>query len=338
MTTSWRPDSSDRTWAGWMPAGSSMVIAVIGALAALLWPAAPVTATTEVYILSGQSNMVGWGVVSELSPPYSQPQPAVRFWSNGGWVSLQGGFAEDAGHFGPEVGFGARLHELSPANDIYLVKYAIGGTSLAVDWNPNGTGACYNALKVAVASAMTNLRTQGRSPVIAGMTWMQGEQDTGNDAMAAAYAHNLTDFIAKVRSDLASPDMPFVLGRIIKSYGSAQNNALVRAAQETVPSLVGNAASINTDDLQIGAYANHFGTQGQISLGIRFADQIVQLPEPTALGLVGSAVSTAGGFWCWKRWPAALSIPGRLRQRRPGPLALIGRQRSGEFGGWSPER
>jgi hypothetical protein len=282
-----------------------VVPAIVALAVACLLFAGPAMAATEVYILAGQSNMVGWGVTSELSPPYSVPQPAVKFWRDDHWESLQPCFAEDVQHFGPEVSFGARLHALSPGDDIYLVKSAIGGTSLAVDWNPDGSGPRYNALKAAVSAAMSQLRSEGRSPVIAGMAWMQGEQDTATAEMASAYAANLTTFITRVRTDLDVPNMPFVLGRIITSYGSAETNALVRAAQEAVPSQLGAAAWLNTDDLQIGSYANHYGTQGQIDLGIRFADRMIHAPEPSALALAGSGMLVAGGCWWRKRCLAA---------------------------------
>ncbi|MEN6450277.1 MAG: S-layer protein [Thermoguttaceae bacterium] len=253
-------------------------------VAALLWLLLPLRtlAATKVYVLAGQSNAVGWGVVSELPPPYNAPQSDVKFWRNGRWVNLQGGFAENSKHFGPELSFGVRLSELSPHDEIYLVKYAIGATSLTKDWNPNGTGPCYNAMKSAVAAAMESLRSQGATPVLAGMIWMQGEQDTLTRAMASAYATNLAHFIKTVRSDFRSPTMPFVLGRIITAYGDAETGPLVRHAEETVPPTVGSAAWIDTDDLKIGAYPKHYGTAGQIALGVRFADKIIEVAKSSA--------------------------------------------------------
>ena len=106
-------------------------------------------AATKVFLLGGQSNMVGLGEVAQLASPYNAPQPAVKFWDNAsnGWVNLQGGFGANSNYFGPEVSFGSRLHALFPTDSIYLVKYAVGTTDLAVDWNPDGTGATYNTFK-----------------------------------------------------------------------------------------------------------------------------------------------------------------------------------------------
>ena len=76
-------------------------------------------------------------------------------------------------------------------------------------------------------------------------------------------------------------------GRILSGWGDATLNATVRAAQETVPGQVGHASWINTDDLQYApfddlAFGGHFGTQGQIDLGLRFADAL-SVPEPSML-------------------------------------------------------
>ena len=95
--------------------------------------------------------------------------------------------------------------------------------------------------------------------------------------------------------------MRFVLGRIFVSpvNGTPYDNELVRTAEETVPGQIGNAAWIDTDDLQL-AYQGHYGTQGQIELGTRFANQFIQTPEPSATVLAATGVLLSAGYW-WRR-------------------------------------
>lgn len=265
---------------------------------------APASAATRVYVLAGQSNMMGQGsLVSELPSPYGVTQTDVKFWSNNQWVPLAGGFGVSASEFGPEVSFGYNIRRAYPNDDIYLVKYAVGSTNLINDWNPAGGGKeCYKGLTSTVNAAMKDLADA--KPTIAGMLWMQGESDalTGSYAPANApqqYAANLTAFIQQVRIDFNTPNMPFVLGRIRPDWGAADNNALVRAAEETVPGQVGNATWVNTDDLQIGIAVRHYGTQGQIDLGTRFAQVLVPEPSsfvPMATGLLGLL-----GYGLWNR-------------------------------------
>jgi hypothetical protein len=295
---------------GYWPMRNATCIAVF---VIIVLVAAQATATTRVYLLAGQSNMEGVGGTDygdvAIPSPYNVPQTAVHIWNdsayNGNkygnaWADLQKGFGDGPNDFGPEVTFGYKLHQMYPNDKIYLIKYAVGATTLGGDWNPNGTGVCYNDFKTVVNLAMANLTTAGLSPKISGMIWMQGEGDC-SASYAPAYAANLTNLIAIARSDFATPNMRFALGRILTGWGTDPSyGQQVRAAQMTVPGLVGNAAWINTDDLEINpAQPRHYGTQGQIDLGLRFASAMV--PEPSTLILAITGLSAAAGYWRRKR-------------------------------------
>jgi hypothetical protein len=285
---------------------SSLVVVIVS-----LCVASPLSAAPLVFLLGGQSNMSGVGGYSGYlhdSPwsdppynhadapcpaPYNKPLEAVKFWNFGygrkpadfvnapqagdGWVALQPGFGHRADQFGPELSFGHRLHERFPDDEIYLIKHAIGGTNLAVDWNPDAKnmGVQYKTFKQRVDAAMANLKKAGKAPSIVGMIWMQGENDSTVPEHAKAYRQNLKNFVGRVRADFNTPDMMFVLGRISrmsKLWATPENLELVRKTQEDVARFVGNAKCIDTDDLQWGYYG-HYGTKGQIDLGIRFAEQ-----------------------------------------------------------------
>ena len=272
-----------------------ILMLVIGLVVA----AVPATAATKVFLIGGQSNAAGLGGYdSPAPPPYNVAQTDVRFWNYGpesqpdpvhginipgigtGWVDLEPGYGHTPADFGPEVSFGYALNNAFPDDDIYLVKYGLTSSSLAVHWNPWGTGSCYNQFAARVSNAMANLTGAGLSPTIAGMIWMQGESDAMVPAYAAAYQTNLRIFINKVRNEFGTV-MPFVAGRITdyEEWGTPADNALVRSAQMTVPGQVGSAAWIDTDDLQ-WAYVGHYGTQGQLDLGTRFADELLGIPGP----------------------------------------------------------
>lgn len=283
-------------------------------LAASFIATASASAATKVFLLAGQSNMAGVGGYSgynKNSPPwsdppydhadkpcpapYNAPQPAVKFWNFGydikkkptdfgndpevgdGWVDLQPGFGNRVDQFGPELSFGHRLHELYPNDEIYLIKYAIGGTNLAANWNPSADamGPRYKRFQERVNAALENLKKAGKKPTIVGMIWMQGEDDSTHPDYAPAYEKNLKNLIAKVRSDFHAPEMKFVAGRITtmgKLWSTPERMELVRKAQENIAKHSANASWIDTDDLKWGYYG-HYGTQGQIDLGNRFANE-----------------------------------------------------------------
>jgi hypothetical protein len=288
-------------------------------LFALLFVAS-VSAATKVFLLGGQSNMAGVGGYSgyiapntnpwSLPPydhadapcpaPYNQPLGSVKFWNyatdtvggdlvhnpgvGNGWSSLQNGYGYRTDQFGPELGFGAGLHALYPNDDIYLVKLGITSTSLGGNWNPNGSGATYNLFKQRVNAAIGNLVGQGKTPEIAGMVWMQGEEDSTISSYAPSYAANLANFVSTVRntySAYGAQNMKFVAGRITymtQLWASRSQIDLVRDAQGSITNHVANASCVNTDDLQ-WAYYGHYGTQGQIDLGNRFANQFASTPH-----------------------------------------------------------
>jgi hypothetical protein len=251
--------------------------------------------------------------------PYNQPHPTVKFWNfdteshidnwvlpgvGNGWVDLQNGFGSVDGSwgasFGPELSFGRRIQELFPNDQIYLVKYGVGSTSLGANWNP-ATGNSYSMFKQRVDAAIQNLQNAGLVPSIEGMIWMQGEDDATNTTFANAYKTNLTNFVSAVRNDFSVPNMKFVAGRITwapEIWSSHATVAKVRNAQETISSYISKSSWINTDDLEWACY-EHYGTQGQIDLGNRFANQFAVVPEPSAFVL--SLCAIAGMAFCL-RW------------------------------------
>lgn len=133
---------------------------------------------------------------------------------------------------------------------------------------------------------------------------MQGEADAYDATMAATYQTNLINFIGQQRSDFSSyggTNMQFAIGRIIQDWPTPEGNALVRAAQEAVPGVagVGPASWINTDDLELSTTLTpHYGTQGQIDLGVRFAN--VFIPEPSGFALLSAGLFGLFGY-VWRK-------------------------------------
>lgn len=256
----------------------TLLTAGIAALVALLiWTQPLAAAPVKVYLLAGQSNMQGVGVNSELSPPYSHPQTDVNFWAGSAWAPLSPGFGVNGTNFGPEVSFGRAIKDANPGDEIYLIKHAVSGTALYNDWDP-GSGPQHTAFVNAVDAALTNLDNASIDYEIAGMIWMQGESDA-IEGQGAAYEANLTAFIADMRSRYSTPDMPFVIGRILPGWA---NSGIVRTAQQAVGEDDAYAAWIDTDGFDESGL--HYNTQGQIDLGIAFAQglEAAHAPAPSA--------------------------------------------------------
>lgn len=311
---------------------TNKLLAYFVAAFVLLLFVSPASAATRVFLMGGQSNMAGvGGYAGYIAPntypwsyppynhadapcpaPYNQPSSTVKFWNylpnpvgsdlvnapgaGNAWIPLQKGYGYRTDQFGPELSFGARLQELYPNDEICLVKLGITSTSLGGQWNP-ASGSVYNLFKSRVTAALNNLvNQQHKTPIIEGMVWMQGEDDSTVSSYASAYAANLKNFITTVRNTFSAPNMKFVAGRITymtELWASRPQIDLVRNAQSNIGTQVSNASCINTDDLQ-WAYYGHYGTQGQIDLGARFANEFPgsPAPEPSTLVMV------AAGFLC----------------------------------------
>jgi cysteine-rich repeat protein len=261
----------------------------------------------QVVILAGQSNAVGYGSDANLLPPaLYAPQTDVRFWfDEGSFFSIPNPslridsgdafvplkfqsdpsgltFAGPVDGFGSEIKLGRLLADAFLA-DVAIVKFAVSGSSLAVDWNPATPGSFYHQMQNDVAGALAALAAAGDSGQVAAFFWMQGEADAQTGPAAAAYEANLTSFIAQVRADFGSAALPFVLGRINVNIDTSccfsfPFKDAVRTAQANVAGAVPGTVMVDTDDLPLIADNLHFTAAGQLALGERFANAYLALP------------------------------------------------------------
>ena len=236
----------------------------------LLFGAAPDAPAPEgkmkVFILSGQSNMVGQGDAKSLPEDLAGTPENVFMFSKGKWQPFEPG----GGRFGPEVTFVREMAKAWPGQKIGIVKYAKGGTSLS-QWDPDLAGSLYEKLMTLVKAAREEEDFE-----VAGMLWMQGERDSKNEAAAKAYAENFKSFIARVRQDLERPELPFLFGRINNKGNLVE---LVRKAQEETPANVPGTAMIDCDGLSKKSDNLHYDTEGQLEMGRLFAAAYLKLTE-----------------------------------------------------------
>jgi autotransporter-associated beta strand protein len=217
----------------------------------------------DVYVCAGQSNMAGAGKKAELPAELQAAQTNVFVFNGTSWDVME----PTTTGVGPEISFAYEMQKVLN-KPIGIVLHAVGGTSLATNWNPEISANLYAILKDKVTAA-----GQSRKISVKGMIWMQGENDSRYETMASAYSHNLTNLMLAARADYDSPVMPFVAGRVDPPYTYAY---LVRAAQETCT--VPLYAYINCDDLtRTDAGGLHYDTAGLVEMGKRFSQSILNL-------------------------------------------------------------
>ena len=201
----------------------------------------------KVFILAGQSNMVGVGLV-KLDPKRNGGKGTLEYFvknakskdqfnhivdGEGNWVvrddvwiwnlgrtgGLTVGFGGNPNAIGPEFGFG---HHIGQAMDdpVLLIKIAWGGKSLAKDFRPPSSGGdvgpFYTQLLKHVNSVLSEIKTHfpaydGRGFDLVGFGWHQGWNDRVNQAHNDAYEQNMANFIRDIRADLNAKNLPFVI-------------------------------------------------------------------------------------------------------------------------------
>jgi len=267
------------------------VCAYIGAVAAAVTLTAGPSLQADpvkIYIMAGQSNMVGAGTTSDLptSPIDYQASQWVRFnyglsvdptaSVSNGWETLRPSVRGDG--FGPEITFGKRVDD--DLGEIGLIKQAANGTSLFSDWDPDATNGpmLYQRLIDRVDSALGLLDEQAVAYEVVGFLWTQGEADASL-SKAPDYQQALTDFIASARQDLGIPDLDFYISRL-SSGTQFSGRDLIRQAQANIAKADPNVLAVNTDHLTLKNDRVHFTSSGVMGLGEAFADAVILGPPP----------------------------------------------------------
>ncbi len=154
-------------------------------------------------------------------------------------------------------------------------------------------GLMYSRLLATVEGAIDAFEAKGYAVSIKGFVFMQGEADAGDysannpSKWADVYEKNLKLFISDLRNDVARiakdeavKTRPFIVGKIndTGTYGSDENEAKVRAAQESVAAADGTVFAVESNDLLIyrngncvGSDSWHFNAGDMFTLGQRFA-------------------------------------------------------------------
>ena len=154
------------------------------------------------FLLIGQSNMAGRGVVEDEDRVV---HPRVFMLNQDRvWVP-----AVDPVHFdkpklagvGLASTFGRVVAERRPTAVVGLVPAAFGGTTLD-QWAPGGE---------LYTTAVERTREAMKSGTLAGILWHQGEGDSDPE-LARTYPDRFARMIAQLRRDLDAPEVPVVVG------------------------------------------------------------------------------------------------------------------------------
>ena len=233
----------------------------------LLLSSGSVFAKERVYILAGQSNMMGKGKTNQL-PAFMKRQPSnVEFYYQGRKRPL-GKFS----HFGPEVSFAHEISRKFPNDKHIIIKHVATGTSIN-QWLP-GSPLFLSLLRQRgfIKVSANHIANKKVDAII----WMQGEKDARSVINANRYEVNLKRFIKGVRRQLNSPRSVFIMGQINPEDPAFHMLETVKQAQVNTQRALPQVKLVSTEGLGKIHDHVHYNTQGQIELGKRFAKAIIR--------------------------------------------------------------
>ena len=184
------------------------------------------------------------------------------------------------GCFGPEVGFARSCTEHMKLDNLWLIKYAVGGSSLLAwepEWSAEHAAITDDADKGALYSRLIShvkRVTQGTDVKLLACLWKQGESDSRYETAATEYHENLQRLIQRMRSDLDQPEMQFIIGLSNATPASFTYLSVVRSAQRQVAQSLPNVSLVDTDGLTKHEDDLHYDSAGQLELGRRFAHRL----------------------------------------------------------------
>ena len=223
----------------------------VGVLSFASIAAEPDEAGKHLFILSGQSNMVGMN---------------------------------------PDASFTPALTEAFGKDKVIVVKLAHGGQSIR-SWSksnhefpppttgrvPKVRGEHYGPLMEKVKTAIA-----GQTLETVTFVWMQGESDLNN----TAYDAYLKELLDQLEADLAFKKINFVIGRISDAGIDGkrrEGNLTIRRIQQEFAEAHPRGAWVDTDDLNDKKDGEkvvndlHYTKEGYVILGTRFAEKAIEL-------------------------------------------------------------
>lgn len=240
---------------------------------------------TDVFLLLGQSNMKGRGVMPE--EPARDPRIAMMHLRDDLWyvarhplhlvgdpLTFHG--ADNAG-VGPGLAFARARLAHDPKARVALVPCAVGGSSIRL-WH-RGARLYDAALRRALLARQATAAAGG---VIRGVLWLQGEADATAEGLPE-YEASLLRLVDDLRVDLGIPDLPFLACTIgeMRREDAPEKLRLKSEMNRLLLSLPSKRAwtdCVDARDLttHLGDFV-HFDSAAQEEIGRRYAHRYLEL-------------------------------------------------------------
>ncbi len=229
-----------------------------------------------IFILAGQSNMAGRGLVEPMDTVANRRILAVD--QNYKWV-----YAKEPLHYyeptltGLDCGlsFANTLLNSVPSDiSIGLVPCAVGGSSVE-QWLGDSTHR--------EVPLLTNFRNKvdfaRQAGMIKGILWHQGENNA-NPTSLPTYRDRLQELFSTFRAYIQDDTLPVLAGHL-GSYAEPEERQMhwdaINAILDQISAADNNISVVDTRDLVHKGDQIHFDSKSQRMLGVRFANKFLEI-------------------------------------------------------------
>jgi len=245
----------------------------------------------DLILLLGQSNMSGRGAPIDTTHYDVSSQRIWQYGASGSYANVISLAIEPlAQHdtptgIGPGLAFARWYADSVPVNrQVLLVPFAHGGTALSTNATPLGwrRGVSGNLYALALAQAQAALAAAGPNARITAALWLQGETDGDSGTSGAQYQADLDALIAGLRTDLALPNLPFVIGQMVPEYLPSGSRAAINTVQAATPSRLAKTSFATAPIGQDQGDGNHFNAAAQRTIGRNMFNAYQRIATGTA--------------------------------------------------------
>lgn len=230
------------------------------------------------FLLIGQSNMAGRGLLDEAIPVNDSDIKILR---NGRWVKMFRPINPDRRTSGVNLAESfAEKYAEKHGVEVGLICCADGGTCLE-QWKKG---------EILYENAVFHLNLARRTSTVAGILWHQGEGDCSKE-LCAAYEERFLKFLDDFRADTETEDLPFIIGGLgdflsccpldenLKNYTEI-NKAFKNICNKRKFVAFADATGLtaNSDNL-------HFNSKSLYEFGLRYFEQYEKISSGRKLVL-----------------------------------------------------
>jgi hypothetical protein len=235
----------------------------------------PAKESVWVFILAGQSNMAGRGIVE---PSDTIPDNRILTINSNNEMII----AKEPLHFyepnltGLDCGVSFARKLLTGIDEsitIMLIPTAVGGSSTS-QWLGD---SLHRGVKL-LSNFKERIQSVRQYGTIKGILWHQGESDSA-PAVISGYEARLSQLFSQFRSYVGDPSLPIILGEL-GSYSENQSNwDLINQAIHRYVDSDRHAFVIDTEDLHCKEDKIHFDSAGQRLMGERMAKKFLEISK-----------------------------------------------------------